>query len=136
MTAPAYPAFDGSQHCASTDPEAWFPEPGNANGNALRLARELCEACPFSGPCGDFALNHHVEGLWSGRTESWRREERKRLGIVAVSLVLDIPRETQQSRIATFIAGGWTHDEIADELGIKVESVAQAARRDAARKAA
>lgn len=74
------PQFDGSQPCASTDPEAWFPEPRSFT-EANQLAVKLCGTCEFRQPCLDYALSQpRISGIWGGTTHNdrvaLRREER------------------------------------------------------------
>lgn len=76
-----YPAFDGSQTCAQTDVEAYFPE----KGESPKAARDTCVDCDFRRPCLAYALTHHEWGVWGGTTERERRELRRRYGLVAVS---------------------------------------------------
>lgn len=35
-------------------------------------ARDLCESCPVSGPCRDFARDHREYGYWAGESEEVR----------------------------------------------------------------
>lgn len=72
-----YPLFDGTQLCAQTDPDLWFPTALHQTG---RLAKSLCQKCPWIEECLEFALHHDVVGIWGGTTEKERaklRRERK-----------------------------------------------------------
>jgi len=61
--------------CAQTDPEAFFPE----KGGSTRDAKRLCEACPVSGQCLDYAMtNDEKFGIWGGLSERERRRLRRR----------------------------------------------------------
>jgi len=73
-----YPPFDGSQICAQTDPDLWFPTSLKQTG---RLAKKLCSACPWKADCLDYALGYDLVGIWGGTTERERVEMRKRLKI-------------------------------------------------------
>ena len=75
--------FDGSQPCAQSDPEAWFPENGAIN-MANHVARILCrEQCPFTEPCLEMSLTISPlpDGIWGGMTvterERLRRQRRR-----------------------------------------------------------
>jgi len=69
-----YPLFDGSQICAQTDPDLWFPTSEKQTG---RLAKSLCRTCPWVTSCLDYALRHEVVGIWGGKTERERMQLRK-----------------------------------------------------------
>lgn len=73
-----YPPLDGSQMCATTDPELFF---STGKGFDPRPAKELCARCPLRRPCLAYALTHAVEGVWGGTTEDERRELRTRYAI-------------------------------------------------------
>ncbi|MGU3434480.1 WhiB family transcriptional regulator [Actinomycetes bacterium M1A6_2h] len=61
--------------CAQTDPEAFFPE----KGGSTRDAKRVCEACPVSGQCLDYAMtNDEKFGIWGGLSERERRRLRRR----------------------------------------------------------
>ena len=61
--------------CAQTDPEAFFPE----KGGSTRDAKRVCEACPVSGECLDYAMaNDEKFGIWGGLSERERRRLRRR----------------------------------------------------------
>jgi WhiB family transcriptional regulator, redox-sensing transcriptional regulator len=66
---------DGSQPCAQTDPEAWFPEVGTTSNHPVtRLAISLCrDKCPFTIQCLEWALENKPMGIWGGTTETQRR---------------------------------------------------------------
>ncbi|EOM77933.1 WhiB family transcriptional regulator [Rhodococcus rhodnii] len=56
--------------CAQTDPEAFFPEPGETGIGAKRV----CLGCPVRTECLDHALaNDERFGIWGGLTALQRR---------------------------------------------------------------
>jgi WhiB family redox-sensing transcriptional regulator len=64
------PFMDGSELCAQTDPEVFFPEKGGSTAEAKRV----CADCPLQDPCLTFALVHNERfGIWGGRSERERR---------------------------------------------------------------
>lgn len=76
MTAPA-PYFDGTQPCAQTDPEAFFPEKGGV-GAAVDAAKRICRGCEFREACLEYALSTRIEGfplagIWGGTTVNERQ---------------------------------------------------------------
>jgi WhiB family redox-sensing transcriptional regulator len=85
--APRYPDFDGSQTCATTDPEAYFPV--KSDGEPLERAadaRRLCQHCHFLDECGEWAIHHLVKGIWGGMTEAQRKKIRHKRRIKGISL--------------------------------------------------
>ena len=68
-----------SYPCASIDPEAWFPEPGQ---QALP-AKNICQSCPHQLPCLRAAVDYRVrDGIWGGinfGNDHGRRQARARL---------------------------------------------------------
>jgi WhiB family redox-sensing transcriptional regulator len=51
--------------CAQSDPEAWFPEPGESLRRDLAVA--VCAACPVRVECLAEALKSGMsEGIWGG----------------------------------------------------------------------
>jgi hypothetical protein len=69
-----YPPIDGSQPCAQTDPDLWFPGPGQSAESQTAVA--LCGTCPFTDACRTYGLNHAVTGIWGGLSDWHRREMR------------------------------------------------------------
>lgn len=58
----------GETACMRTDPEAWFPQPGDAYGDTRR-AKAFCQVCPVQRECLEFALvNDEQYGIWGGMT--------------------------------------------------------------------
>jgi hypothetical protein len=78
-----YPEFDGSQVCAQTDPDLWFPTSEKQTG---RIAKNLCRSCIWLTPCLKYALRHEVVGVWGATTERERAQMRKQLDITAIPL--------------------------------------------------
>lgn len=74
--------------CNGQDPRYFFPE-GHMRSASYRAAkaisRRLCEACPITSQCLDYALTETVEadneaawvdGMWAGTTPQQREELR------------------------------------------------------------
>ena len=55
----------------------FFPAPGES----ISAARALCEGCPVSGQCLDFALTHGCTGVWGGTSDHERRRIRRLGGV-------------------------------------------------------
>lgn len=74
-----YPPVDGSQPCAQTDPEAWFPEKGRTSPGA----RRMCDSCRFLDACREYAVDRpELEGIWGG-TSKKERQTLRRTGAAA-----------------------------------------------------
>lgn len=72
--------------CASTDPEAFFPDKAGSS----RTGKDVCRRCPVAAECLDYALEHEERfGIWGGLSERERRKLAKTLG-------KDSPNETDQ----------------------------------------
>ena len=56
--------------CASADPEAWFPGPGQS---AVPQVLGICAGCPVRRACLASALLHDELGVWAGTTAAERR---------------------------------------------------------------
>ena len=52
--------------CAQTDPDLWFPNPGETD--TAWQARQICDACPIAARCLAIALARRprVQGIWAG----------------------------------------------------------------------
>ena len=65
--------------CRDTDPELFFPV--GTTGKALAQideAKQVCDECPVSAPCLDFALETNQDsGIWGGLSEEDRRTIRR-----------------------------------------------------------
>jgi hypothetical protein len=90
MTAADYPEFDGTQVCATVDPEEFHPE----QGERIDAAKRICKGdpdrgiapCAFLNPCLQYALHHSVSGVWGGTSGLERQNLRRKLHIVAQPL--------------------------------------------------
>jgi hypothetical protein len=57
---------DGSQLCAQTDPEMFFPV--SKNDPNTRIAIKLCKACPLLSACKAYAeTTPGLYGIWGGK---------------------------------------------------------------------
>lgn len=75
------PTFDGSQLCASEDPDLFFPEDAKQRSINIPVARKICSRCQFHDTCLTYALAHDVDGIWAGTTERERKAMRKQLNL-------------------------------------------------------
>jgi len=72
------PYFDGTQPCAQTDPEIFFPESASESVKVKKIVKQMCSSCEFQLPCLDYALNNDVMGIWGGMLDSERRSIKRR----------------------------------------------------------
>lgn len=66
------PYFDGTQPCAQTDPEIFFPENSTESRNVHKAVTAICNSCHFQEPCLKYALENVLYGTWGGFTEAQR----------------------------------------------------------------
>lgn len=67
---PEPPAWMADAVCATTDPEAFFPE----KGGSTREAKAVCRSCIVQAECLDWALDNDERfGIWGGLSERERR---------------------------------------------------------------
>ena len=79
---PEVPMRDRWRHdasCRSVDPDLFFPV--GTTGMAveqIESAKAVCDECPVSGPCLEFALSTNQDsGVWGGTSEEERRTLRR-----------------------------------------------------------
>lgn len=81
-----YPAFDGTQNCASTPTDSWFQDESDNTYQDIHTIRRICGTCGFLEPCREYALHHAVHGIWGGTTEYERRRLRQKRNIIPINL--------------------------------------------------
>ena len=59
--------------CATTDPEAFFPEKGLGGERSIKIAKSLCKTCAYTVKCLQWAIDNNETGIWGGTTEKERR---------------------------------------------------------------
>lgn len=66
-------AWQRDASCASTDPDEWYPAPGNGAG----YLRRICGGCPVETQCLDYVMatepNSARYGIWAGLDPEERR---------------------------------------------------------------
>lgn len=67
------PFFDGTQPCAQTDAEFFFPESAGDAVRAKPIIKKICGSCDFQTECLEYALNTNSFGIWGGTLEVERR---------------------------------------------------------------
>lgn len=56
--------------CATTDPDAFFPE----QYDSALAAKKICQGCPVAAQCLEYALEHGIEyGIWGGVSAGQRK---------------------------------------------------------------
>jgi WhiB family redox-sensing transcriptional regulator len=67
---PEPPPWIADAVCATTDPEAFYPE----KGGSTREAKAICRSCTVQAECLDWALDRDERfGIWGGLSERERR---------------------------------------------------------------
>lgn len=57
-------------NCAGQAPDLFFP----SDGVGVEVAKKVCEGCPSTEPCLEYALTNRVDhGVWGGCSERQRR---------------------------------------------------------------
>lgn len=75
-----YPNFTehGTPPCAEADPEAFFPDRNGLVGPLeIKLAKRICQPCPYRVECLEWALSNREIGIWGGTTELDRKRMRR-----------------------------------------------------------
>lgn len=95
-----YPDFfkEGDPPCASTDPEAFFPQ--DREGGRLASyynefgAKAVCKTCPYTIECLTYAIKHDEIGIWGGTTDGERKNIRRSLksGVSITEIAVRIKR--------------------------------------------
>lgn len=71
------PQFNGTQPCASTDPEIFFPHPSDKDG--IAAAKAICNSCEFIDACLIYAVAEpSIQGIWGATTQRQRESMRTR----------------------------------------------------------
>ena len=87
----------GNPVCMETDPDAWFPEPGNEGGE-YRNAIQLCQQCPVRVQCAQYAISSvEYYGIWGGLTA--RTRQAVRMGYLTLKEALEGKRLSAKIRI-------------------------------------
>lgn len=83
-TGSVLPFIDGTQACASEDPELFFAADG-ARGTERESreqdAKAICSRCPLVRPCLAHALTNAEWGIWGGTSEEEREALQHRHGL-------------------------------------------------------
>lgn len=65
--------------CREIGPDTFYADHASGASNDYGKAKDVCDRCPVTTECLDFALETRaVEGIWGGLNEAERRAERKR----------------------------------------------------------
>ena len=65
----SYP-YDGTQSCAQTDPDLFFPDGEGRSKNAIADAKAVCNACALFSACKKYSqATPGLYGVWAGE---WR----------------------------------------------------------------
>ena len=108
--------------CRRRDPDEWFVDNPSSG-----LAQRLCHGCPALTPCGEYALQLEVHGIWGGTTQQRRRSLQREQGITPASVVSRPLRPRIAPRAVALLGeseelmqAGATLAEAAQQLGVSV----------------
>ena len=60
--------YDGSQLCAQTDPEVFFPANNFRRKQEIKQAVDICKQCPLLKACQEYAKSQTgLYGVWGGK---------------------------------------------------------------------
>ena len=60
--------YDGTQLCAQTDPEVFFPRNNFRRKEEIKLAISICKKCHLINACRDYASQQRgLYGVWGGK---------------------------------------------------------------------
>jgi hypothetical protein len=77
-----YPAFDGTQQCASIGTSLFYPDnPSNVTVMEKQIIHQTCYSCRIQSQCLEWGLRHEEYGYWGGLSPNQRRELRRKVGI-------------------------------------------------------
>lgn len=113
--------------CSQTDPEVFFPEKGASTADA----KAVCRRCPVRTECLEAALARGERfGVYGGRSE---RERRRILRSRGRDLTAERKQELadRNTLIRQLTDDGVPADQIANRLGVSVNTVYYEARRAA-----
>lgn len=85
-----YPVWDGIPACSGTETDLWFTVDGSHVYTEKNLIQRICQRCPVKMQCADYSIKHDVDGYWAGTTTDDRRQIRRQLNIVPISLASNL----------------------------------------------
>ena len=81
------PSWHRQAPCASSDPDTWFPQ----LGDAATAAKKICAACPYKAPCLLDAIERREQhGIWGGVNA-------RRFTQVRAELGMDVPAKASET---------------------------------------
>lgn len=99
MNPAPFPQTNGSEPCASGDPERFFPLQGT-NGHILEAVKAECRGCHVRDACLAYALTHKIDGIWAGTTVEQRDKLRRQRNINAQPLTFDDLIPTKPNKVS------------------------------------
>lgn len=74
-------------NCASTDVDQFFTVGDSTMYENVGALKRICGSCDVIAECREYSLRYNVLGWWANTSEKIRREERRRLSIIATPIV-------------------------------------------------
>lgn len=122
----SFPKFPNAE-CAKDgiDPDLFFPDSALQLSERLPELQQICGKCPHQAECLDYALKFEIyDGIWAGTTP----DQRKKLHTAQPK---EAERNKRHREIRYWLSVGFTKDEVARKLGIKVSSLERTLERAA-----
>lgn len=113
----SFPKFPFAQCVDIADPDFFFPNSGVELEQRLPIYKELCGRCVHKSECLTYALDNQIfDGIWAGTTPDQRR-----------AIWLQQNKEERRNKrfreIQYYLSIGFTKEEVAQKLDIKVASL-------------
>lgn len=108
----------------------FFPRTAREAYFGLLEVRPLCAGCEFLRECREYAIRYDVQGFWGGMSQTERKAERKRLGIVAIKITAT-EAGMLRSLLEEIDDGTEPAHKLAMQLGCATDTVIRIRRRRA-----
>jgi hypothetical protein len=73
-------------NCSSTDTNQFFTIGDSTMYENIGALKRICGNCEVIAECRKYSLRYNVMGWWANTSEKVRREERRRLNIIAIPI--------------------------------------------------
>lgn len=120
----SFPKFPNAE-CAKDgiDPDLFFPDSALQLSQQLPELQRICGNCIHQAECLDYALTYEIyDGIWAGTTPDQRKKLHR-------SQPKEADRNKRHREIRYWLSVGFTKEEVALKLGIKVASLERTLQR-------
>lgn len=73
-------------NCQGTDTNHFFTDSDSTMYMDKPLISRICSNCEVINECHDYSLRYNVLGWWANTSEKIRREQRRQLNIIPISI--------------------------------------------------